>query len=405
MHVCPIMPKAVNLHNCIATPRPDLTPSSPASPSQRPSLETTITTFKDSEMAEPVIKWKALVVDDVDEKALMTGARKRGGTYPALPVAMVKLPSDEAAVLSWRWDGDHHVYGSKNVLCAIRCAKQIGVRYLFIDAISIDQQKCGDALIDEIVAFSTLYKSIQVIAAYDRVGDKFDDTMLRPWILSEALLFRHNPTRVVYVGYSDQGGGAVPSILSTYSNFESRLHMKWILADAVFTHTILGVLCGKIGMCSISDFKAILPTYARIFSAAYEQMSCNDYLLTAAILCSKGLHLLMNNTYVDAAMFDRYTLSQPRSLYSFVKEEMDIFLDGTKLATWTTYKDPIDDTTNKLNRLPDTTRLIFAALGLSEAEYEGFAKQMISERASFKANNRTPEPEIDVRSISLDPFS
>jgi hypothetical protein len=66
-----------------------------------------------------VTEWKALVVDDVDEKALMTGAREGGGTYPALPLTMVKLPNNGAAVLSWRWDGDHHVYGSKNVsLCS-----------------------------------------------------------------------------------------------------------------------------------------------------------------------------------------------------------------------------------------------------------------------------------------------
>jgi hypothetical protein len=282
------------------------------------------------------------------------------------------------------------------------------VRYLFIDAISIDQQKCGDALLDEIVAFSTLYKSIQVIAAYDRVGDTLEDIMSRPWILSEAGFFRHNPTRIVYAGHSDQGASASPYATSTLSisNFESTLLDNWAASSTAFTGTILGVLCGKIGMCSISDFKAILPAYARVFSTAYEQMSRNDYLLTAAILCVEHARLLIENIYVDTGMFDRYTLSQPRSFHSPTrKEEMDIFLDSTKLATWNTWEHSIYNVTYELTELPDAPRVIFAALGLSEAEYEEFATQEGSRRGSLMIDNNTPKPEIEVRSISLEPFS
>ena len=90
-------------------------------------------------------------------------------------------------------------------MSAIRQAKKMGIKYLFIDAISIDQALRGDQLLQQIVAFSALYKTIPVIAAYDKRGDDFWETMRRPWILHEARSFRCNLTRIVYVGHNLQG--------------------------------------------------------------------------------------------------------------------------------------------------------------------------------------------------------
>ena len=49
----------------------------------------------------------------------------------------------------------------------ILVAKKVEVQYLFVDIISIDQQLKSDALIEQVMEFSTLYTSIPVIVAYD----------------------------------------------------------------------------------------------------------------------------------------------------------------------------------------------------------------------------------------------
>lgn len=55
---------------------------------------------------------------------------------------------------------------------------------------------------EQVVAFSTLYRTIPVIAAYDKDGEIFSRTIYRPWIFNEARLFRYNPTKIMYVGHS-----------------------------------------------------------------------------------------------------------------------------------------------------------------------------------------------------------
>jgi hypothetical protein len=156
-------------------------------------------------MAAAAPKWPAVIVDEVDEENILRC------TAQYLPIRIV-LASDlsQIAVLSWRWDGHHEVWGSHNVVSAIRQAKKMGIKYLFIDAISIDQTLRGDKLLQQIVAFSALYKTIPVIAAYDKLGDEFRKTVRRPWILHEARAFKYNPTKIVYVGHNDQGARPAP---------------------------------------------------------------------------------------------------------------------------------------------------------------------------------------------------
>jgi hypothetical protein len=117
-------------------------------------------------------EFRALVVDAVDETHLPCGTTLGDVSGPDLPVQLVKLPVDDlshVAVLSWRWDTEQQAQPSRNLLSAIRQAKQMGVRYLFIDIISINQQLSGDALIEHVVAFTVLFKTIPVIAAYDKI--------------------------------------------------------------------------------------------------------------------------------------------------------------------------------------------------------------------------------------------
>ncbi|KAL8352973.1 hypothetical protein RB601_003023 [Gaeumannomyces tritici] len=148
-----------------------------------------------------ISEFKALMVDEVNEKDLFHGVglgRAMGTGH--LPLRLVKLPVDDVskvAVLSWRWDGDLEVRGSKNIAIAVHQAKKMGVRYLFIDLVSIDQCLSGDALMEQVVSFSSLYSTITVIAAYDKDGENRGRTMHRPWISSEVRQFLDSPAKTV----------------------------------------------------------------------------------------------------------------------------------------------------------------------------------------------------------------
>ena len=76
----------------------------------------------------------------VNEKDLLHGL---GPTWKdRLPVRRVELPVknvSEYAVLSWRWDGDLSA-------SAVRQAKIMGARYLFVDVISVKQNLPGDGV-------------------------------------------------------------------------------------------------------------------------------------------------------------------------------------------------------------------------------------------------------------------
>jgi hypothetical protein len=103
----------------------------------------------------------ALLVDEVDEDALRWSPERAGEWRAALPVESVRLPVedvDRCAVLSWRWDVQSDDGFSPNAWLAVRRAKQLGVRGLFMDVVSINQALTGDELLLEVVAFSELYR-------------------------------------------------------------------------------------------------------------------------------------------------------------------------------------------------------------------------------------------------------
>ncbi|CAI6087312.1 unnamed protein product [Clonostachys chloroleuca] len=299
-------------------------------------------------------EWRALAVDEVDEKALLHGIDLGSVAGQGnLPVRLVKFPVEDislVAVLSWRWDRDlTKSKVSQNILSAVRQAKKMSIQYLFIDSVSIDQHLAGDALIEQVIAFSKLYMNIPVIAAYDTVDEDFEETINRPWIFSELRLCRYNPTKIVYVSSAHQGAEKCryDTLASCrlgeelwYYNFGRELQRVW---SGSYLAPILGVLLGKVRMARISDFKFIISPCAQALATAYEKMSRNDYLLTTFILC--GIHsppdARFNSTYIHLL----------KCLFE---------------------------------ALPYAERVILTALALSNADYEEYVLQGKHERLSSR---------------------
>ncbi|KAF7596008.1 hypothetical protein BBP40_003787 [Aspergillus hancockii] len=102
---------------------------------------------------------------DVNENALLNGRVSQG-----LRVRIVKPSVDDLskiAVVSWRWDGHDRVWGLRNIFYAVRPARRMDFQDLLIEFVSIDQSVSGRKLLSHMVAFSALYRTIQVIAAND----------------------------------------------------------------------------------------------------------------------------------------------------------------------------------------------------------------------------------------------
>ncbi|KAB2101344.1 hypothetical protein AG0111_0g10535 [Alternaria gaisen] len=432
--ICPAASKprrSSRLKKVASSPRQSPRVKKIATKAQRPPrIEKAVSTprrsprFKKTEAAS---EWLALDVEDIDERKLLPGVIGKDGVRPHLPTRMVKMPfdnPDQVAVVSWRWDGDLQTKGSRNVASVITVAKQRGIRYLFIDIISIDQILPIDDLIEQVVAFSTLYTKITVLAAYDRTGDDWkhmESTVLRPWILNEVRLVRQNPGRIIYVGHARQGctqlgtqsgHGVQKSLISSekphssWSYFGFLLEIIW---RTTFLESIIGVLLEDVGMTSVSDFKYIIYAYSHILSVAYQQMERNDYLLTTAILCcahGKG-DLEENNLKVERNIeklhYCRYSFTAMSSNSNEVWTYYRISLDGTTVAYWRAHRSFEDLFSRKLDQLPSCDRVIFAALGLSDLEYEDFVGAEEARRACLLMNNgkKMPPPALEVVEVDL----
>ncbi|KAL8347582.1 hypothetical protein RB601_003023 [Gaeumannomyces tritici] len=339
-----------------------------------------------------ISEFKALMVDEVNEKDLFHGVglgRAMGTGH--LPLRLVKLPVDDVskvAVLSWRWDGDLEVRGSKNIAIAVHQAKKMGVRYLFIDLVSIDQCLSGDALMEQVVSFSSLYSTITVIAAYDKDGENRGRTMHRPWISSEVRQFLDSPAKTVYVTHKSttlRSALLSPLFCGTLSQ----------IRRGGFVKTILGILCDKIGMACVSNLKFIIPPYARILAAAYEKMSRNDYLLTAAILCRihapEGIFILWN---IRAMNYNRCSFEEIGDVKDgyFSWTVYHIFLDQIQIGELR--RGPIGGTYDlcySFDALPHAEHVIFAALGMTDSAYGEFVAQAEIRRACLRTKAHKDE--------------
>ncbi|GAB3157623.1 hypothetical protein GCM10027290_58980 [Micromonospora sonneratiae] len=292
------------------------------------------------------------------------GIASAGVDPSALPTVRVRSPIEsqsDLGVLSWRWDVDPVTGLSRNVGLAIVQAKYSGIRHLFIDQVSIDQQLAGDDLIGAVIEFSELFKSVPVIAAYDcrNISTRWLHTMRRPWIAREARMFAQNPGRVTYVGYVD-GQGTSKSF-----NFQHMLMRLW---ETSFTNSILYLLCGQTDMHSIEHLRYIIPEYDRLLSAAYSLMDRNDYLLTAAILAQVGVSRPGVNGDIDLAAIDFMRYESKPALGRTHDRNFEILLDGQPVGTWLSHYNYYKDFyRRKLVAHPTAPAIIAATLGVSEA--------------------------------------
>lgn len=348
---------------------------------------------------------RALIVNEVDEHLLLGGIDTRNPTsHEILPVRMVQFPVEDistVAVLSWRWDGYKGCLGSRNVACAVRQSKSMGIQYLFIDAISIDQDLQGDDLIRHVMAFSTLYQTIPVIAAYDKPDEVFRHTVLRPWISEEARLYRNNPTKLIYVGHTSGGGASTRLFFSGEHIWEYEFGIQLThIWNGNHMETINGLLCGQIGMSYISDLKFIIAPCAPLLVAAYEKMSRNDYLLTALLLCRfhSGKQQAALRSKPEAKCFDRYSFCAVEETGS---STYNIIFDGRLVAQWkrkgTTapFSYWILETKNSLANIQ-------SSLGLPSSELEKYEADRTARARYFQnLHTSTSHPKIEIVSIRL----
>ncbi|KAK4460399.1 hypothetical protein QBC42DRAFT_181050 [Cladorrhinum samala] len=351
--------------------------------------------------------YNAIVIDDVDETALLRGSGLRSINHPdRLPLKQVAAPFLNAAVLSWRWDGiitEKH-QSSRNVASAIRHAKNTNtIRYLFVDQVSIDQSLPAEKLLQQVASFSTLYKTIPVIAAYDNPGggEEFSTTVLRPWIYSEARLFRHNPTKITYVSHD----AVLPVKVMGYS-FSKELRAAWL---GSFMKTIAGLLVGDIKMKDIGDLKFILPPLAPALAAAHKAMSPNDYLLTAILLCSVSAEgSVRARCDITEIKFDRYTFTQEhcRDGYRMCWTFRDILLDGVTVGAWrckdNVYMDMMHYFVDASDDRAAAEANILDRLPMADADRRLYAEQEAQRRAYIVLDNESgPPPVVEIVSVQL----
>ena len=274
----------------------------------------------------------AIHLDRVDPDHIGLASLRTDVNPTLLPASAIRRQREHVRLQRLRrLSGEHH---ARNAALAIAHAARMGVRYLFMDVVSIDQGLRGDALMRAVVEFSVLYGRIPVFAAYDVVGieqREWTRTMRRPWICHEARAFRANPNRIVYVGHVP-GQGADASV-----GFRHMLDRIW---GSSFTHSILHVLCGQVGM--YTDLRFIMSEHADVLSAVYDQMSRNDFLLTAAILAQVPVKDLRLNEELDLTevKFDRYTLAPVPAREPTYYSDTHLLLDGERIATWTNHYNP-----------------------------------------------------------------
>ncbi|EPE36726.1 hypothetical protein GLAREA_08889 [Glarea lozoyensis ATCC 20868] len=254
----------------------------------------------------PISSLFAVLIADVSIESLQLGINDVDAHGSELKSCLVPLPieTSSVAVLSWRWDGDHKGRGSRNILRAVIYAKQVGIRYLFIDVVSIDQSLEGDELIKQVMLFSTLYTTVPVLVAYQKEGTIFWETVRRPWILSEIFLIRSSPSMVTFVDHStDYKDGWLAHI-----DIPLVFHTRHATAYFQF---LMELLCRQCDMTAISDLKFLMPDYAKILAISFQKMSRDDYLLTAITL-----HQLFHKTR-SRTVFHRRESRFPRFFHQY----------------------------------------------------------------------------------------
>ncbi|KAK6829296.1 hypothetical protein RU639_003724 [Aspergillus parasiticus] len=289
----------------------------------------------------------------------------------------------------------------------------MSIKYLFVDQISIDQTLDGDALIERVLAFSTMYKTITVIVAYDKADEDFKKTVYRSWIFSEMRLYRYNSGQIIYVSHSNKGSKRNANIFTVILpvlgdlwsyDFGKHLGLNWA---GSFLETITRVLCEDIEMTSIRDFKFIISPYARVLSTAYETMSRNDYLLTTALLCGRhGVPSVRLGLEINGMDYKRYRFSKTRGPVNTRNfTYYDILLDGIKVAKLERHHIWFgEDVQYRYTVVLDAEEVILQALGLTDPDFlNEYALQEEARRSCLilPGEETVPLPTVRIASVTL----
>ena len=254
----------------------------------------------------------------------------------------ITITTEKVAILSWKWDISSN-NESKNLQLALVYSQEIGIEYLLVDLISVDQKLNSFDLMKEVMAFSNLYKVLPVIATYDWECENWLWTMRRPWICYEIHNYTQNSNTITYLGHT-KGQGCEDSF--------GFAHMIDRIANSTFAQTILYLLIGKVKITKLDDLKYLLPNYSWLLEAAYKKLSQNDYILTAAILAQNDIPekeeqypYIKYRVNGDQDILDLTFLS-----YSFVQEGSSahrlrywIMLGEVKVAKWHNYENNVGD--------------------------------------------------------------
>ncbi|KAL5403383.1 hypothetical protein PMIN03_009911 [Paraphaeosphaeria minitans] len=287
--------------------------------------------------------WRALVVDEVQKHQLRWSQDGEIDTQAlptelihvqkdilvlnhALPVDVVNVSASHnvrsMAVLSWRWDVEPNSV-SRNLLSAVLYARHAGIKYLFIDIVSIDQSLHKDDLLNEVCAFSQLYSTLSAIKAYGKSGEAMSVMNRRPWIYHEQQLIKRSAHRAVNVRHSTK-----------FSKWNEGVDLMARSFDRTFFQTAVLMLHGTVGLTDLADFRFLMPAIAGSLMRWYEVMTQNDYLLTVAILSAlNDPHKMWapSSAKIQHLTYQRYAFKRWTGGCGY-----DVVLDEEKIATWWT---------------------------------------------------------------------
>lgn len=244
----------------------------------------------------------------------------------AIPIDIVNVSASRnvkaMAVVSWRWDVDPNSV-SRNLLSAVLYARHAGIKYLFIDIVSIDQGLDKGSLLDEVCAFSQLYSTLPAIKSYDKYGEAMSAMSRRPWIYHEQQLIKQSAQRVVNVRHSTK-----------FSKWSDGVDLMARSFDRTFFQTAVLMLQGTVGLTDLADFRFLMPAIAGSLMRLYERMTRNDFLLTVAILSAlNDPHKMWapSSAKIHHLQYQRYTFKSWTGGLGY-----DVVLDEAKIATWWT---------------------------------------------------------------------
>ena len=360
------------------------------------------------------LRLSAVDVQGIDPSALSWDQVRQGIDAAELPTCVpgdFAANANETAVLSWRWDRDENSGRSRNLALVLKHAQETGVRHLFVDLISIDQNQPRELLLRDVVALANLYASIPVIAAYDEekaTMAEWSRTLNRPWIQSEIRAFCQNPTRVTYVGFRH---GPENTRELSFANEVS------VVRSSGYAGTALEILHGRVGMTNVQDFAEILAEFHDVVAACYAEFSREDYLLAVFLLTA--LYERRQQVEHDGKKLDygfRTELARPEfetiGLKRFSIGPYDgetrsyewaktLCLDGKVVAVWRTKMTSSFDR-NWIEVLPEAEARIFDAVKLSEAARTAYREKPSLRTAFLRIDQAAPTPSIAEAAASLD---